>query len=106
MNTKHLARSQVLHDQFARKLQPRHPDAAQLLQQKTVAAEDARSKRLLETDANCHLRRGAQESMPVHHVLLSRPDLYWDNVPRYLGRKRDLARILVGAIFGHKDAPA
>src|ERR1700722_11986418 len=51
MYTQRLTRLQIAHDGLAAQLQPGSPIAINLLQQESVAAEDARAERLLKTDA-------------------------------------------------------
>ena len=106
MHTQRLAGRQVLDDQLPAQFKPSRSLAGKLLQEESVAAEDARAQRLLKADADGDLRSGAKEAMAVHHVLLPRDELDGHNVPRHLGGEGNLAGILHGAVFGHEDASA
>src|ERR1035438_9222161 len=106
MHEQGFAGSEVLDDQLAGKLEPRRTLAAYLLQQKTVAAKDARAQRLLEADPDGDLRRGAEKAVPVNHVLGTLAQLDRHNVSRHLDRKRHFAAILHGAVLGHEQAAA
>src|SRR5437764_14301748 len=70
MHPQCLTRLQITHHELSRKFEPRHSLSAKLLQQKTIAAEDARPERLLESKRKLHLRRSAQKPMPMNHVFV------------------------------------
>src|ERR1700757_2773043 len=58
MHPQHLAGREVFGDNFARKLDPRDALAGDVLQEESVAAEDARAERLLEANSDVDLRCG------------------------------------------------
>src|SRR6202012_2401061 len=106
MYSQRLAGLQVTHDDLAAQLQPRGAISVELLQQKSVTAEDARAERLLKADAQLNLRRGAEEAMTVNQELMPRTDLNRQNVSGNLGREADLAGITLRGVLRHEEAVA
>src|SRR6185437_4291678 len=104
MNAQRLAGLKVAHDDLAAQLQPCGPIAVELLQQESVAAEDARAERLLEAHPQLNLRGGAEETMTVNQKLVSGSDLNGQNMPGNLGCESDLAGITLRRVLGHEEA--
>ena len=50
------------------------------LQQETISAEDTGTKRLLKSDAQLDLRRGAEKSVTVNHEFVTGGDFDGNNV--------------------------
>ena len=97
MDAQGFSRLQILRHQLTGELEPGRALPADMLQQEAVAAEDAGAERLLKADAELDLRRGAEEAMPVHHVLLTGTDLDRHDVAGKLGGERQFSRRSHGA---------
>src|SRR6185437_11672442 len=97
---------QVAHHQFAREFQPRRSLTAQLLQKESIAAEDARSQRLLKRNRYLNLGRSAKETMAMDHVFVPGPNLDRHNVSGQLGGEGNFARNSDRAVFGHENRAA
>ena len=94
MHAQHFAGREVLLDELAGELEPRRAHAANALQQESIAAKDARAERLLKSQRDGDLRRGAQKAVPVHQILLPLAELDGHNVAGDFGGKRHRAGIL------------
>src|SRR5580658_2863783 len=106
MDAQDFAGLEVLADQLAGELEPRGACAAQLLEEETVAAEDARAERLLKADGDGDLVSGAEKAVAVDEVFRALAELDGDDVAWDLRCERDDAGILDGAVLGHEDAGA
>ena len=91
MDAQRLSRSQVLHDQFPRQLDPASALPGHLLQQESVSAKDSGAQRLLEANPELNLRRRAEKAMAVDQVLHSGADLDRLDVSGNPGGKGNLA---------------
>jgi hypothetical protein len=92
MDAKSFAGLKITHDQFSGELEPGGTLSADLLQQEAIAAENSRAQRLLEADAELHLRSSAKKAVAVNHELASRRDFHGHNVAGKLGGEREFAR--------------
>src|SRR5215470_17793522 len=106
MYAQSFSRLQVADDEFAGEFEPGGAWSAEVLEQEPAAAEDARAERLLEADGNLNLRRGAEKTVAMNHVLVPGRDLDGHDVSGQLGRERHLARSAGGAVFGHENGTA
>ena len=77
-----------------------------LLQQESVSAEDPGSQRLLETDPELNLGRGAEEAVTMNQILHAGTNLHRLDVPRDPGSKGNLAASTHRAVFRHEQASA
>ena len=75
-----------------------------LLQQESVSAEDPGAQRLLETDPELNLGRGAEEPVTMDQILHTGTNLHRLDVPRDPGGKGNLAPSTDGAVFRHEQA--
>ena len=75
----------ILDYQFAGELEPCGALSAEVLQEEAVATEDAGAERLLESDADLNLRRCAEKSVSVNHVLVAGANLDRHDVAGKLG---------------------
>ncbi len=63
----------VFDDELAGELEPGYPLAVDLLQEETIAAEDACAEGLLETDAEGDACGGTEEAVAMNEVLVAGP---------------------------------
>ena len=101
-----LARLEVANDDLAVQLDPRLRRPAHLLQQESLAAEDAGPELLLEPDRELDPLRRAQEAAALDHQLAAGLHLDRHDLPRHLGRERDLPGAVRDAELRHEDAAA
>ena len=80
MDAQSFAGLKVAHDQFAGKFEPADALSAGPLQEEAVAAENSGAQRLLEAEADLNLRSGAEKTLAVNQVLVSRRNFYLDDV--------------------------
>jgi len=106
MHEQRFAGCEVFDDHFAGKFEPGGSDAGDFLQEESVAAEDARSERLLEADADLDLVGGAQEAVAMDHEFVAGADFDRDDVAGDAGGECDLAGCSEGAVFGHEEGAA
>jgi hypothetical protein len=85
MDAESFSRLKIFDDEFAGKFEPGRALSAEVLQEEAVAAEDAGAERLLESDADLNLRRGAQKAVTVNHVFAAGADFNGHDVAGKLG---------------------
>src|SRR5437879_4157815 len=103
MHAEVLSGLEIANDQLPGQLDPRDSLATDFLQQESIAAENARTERLLETNADLDLRRGAEKSLAVNHVLVPRRNLDGNDVPRKLGGESRFSRSSNGEVLRKED---
>ncbi len=103
MNPQSFAGLKIANHEFSRKFEPSGAQSAHLLQQKAVAAENARAQRLLKANADLNLRSGAEEAVAVNHVLVSGRDFNGYDVTWEFGREGELTRDADSPVLSHKN---
>ena len=82
----------IAYHELSREFEPGRALSADLLQKKAIAAKDSRAQGLLKADADLNLWSGAQEAMPVNHVLMSRRNFDGHDMPREFGSEGEFPR--------------
>ncbi len=100
------AGGEVLDDDFAGEFEPEGADAGDLLEEESVAAEDACAEGLLEADGELDLVRGAEEAVAVDEDFVAGADFDGDDVAGDAGGEGDFAGGTEGAVLGHEEGAA
>jgi len=103
MNAEEFAGGEILDDEFAGEFEPSDALTADLLQEETVAAEDACAERLLEADAEFDAGGGAEEAVAVDEIFVAGTHVYGDDVAGDAGGEGDFAGGADGAVLGHEE---
>jgi hypothetical protein len=106
MHAQHLTGSQVVGDDFAAKFDPGAAGAGQALQQEAIAAENARTERLLKAGGQAHPFGGANEAVLVDQVAAAGLHLDFSHLAGDFCREGDHAGLRRRTVFGHEQAAA
>src|SRR5277367_4026728 len=98
------SRLKVFYYKLSGKLEPGCALSADVLQAKPITAENACAQGLLESHADLNLRRGAEKTMTVNHVLAPGADLDGHDVAWKLGRESQLPARSRGSVFRHEKS--
>jgi hypothetical protein len=106
MHAQRLTGLEVVHDHLAVELDPGVRAPGELLQDESLAAEDAGTEPLLEPHRQLDSRCAAEEAVPLGEEPRALPHLDRQDLSGELGGEGDHAGGSLGQVFGHEDPAA